>query len=179
MIMAKQDYKIYQVTNPIFLENKQGFISKEPGVQDLGEEPVFQRIFGVPEASSGTRGGIVEALGANNTGDRDGSIDTAGTGGIGGAGGAEDDAGDDAEDNTSNVKNNVSVENKAEAEDSNITSQSSQNSGLTNQRLEVAIPTHRTPSLGETISNPLRTASEQLLSPLPIPILIEPSGRPS
>ncbi|CBF84313.1 hypothetical protein AN2635.2 [Aspergillus nidulans FGSC A4] len=60
----------------------------------------------VPEASSGTRGGIIEALGANNTGDRDDSIDTAGTGGIGGAGGAEDDAGDNAEDNTGNIKNN-------------------------------------------------------------------------
>jgi transposase InsO family protein len=44
MVMAK-DRKIYRVTNPIFLENKRGFISKEPGVRDIRDEPAFQRIF--------------------------------------------------------------------------------------------------------------------------------------
>jgi hypothetical protein len=159
--------------NSIFLENKRGFISKEPGVRDLGEEPVFQRIFEVPVASSGTGEGIAEAPGASNASNDGGSMNTASTEDVGSAGsaGGAGDAGD--------VENEVEI--KAKAEGGNITSQSSQNSGLTNQQPEVVIPTYRTPSREETISNPLRTASRSLLLLLPTPILTEPSGtcRPS
>jgi hypothetical protein len=182
-VMAKRDRKIYRVTNPIFLENKRGFISKEPGVRDLGEEPVFQRIFGVPEASSGTGGGIAEAPGASNaasnasndggsmnTASTEGTASTEDVGSAGSAGGARD---------VGDVENEVEIE--AEAEGGNITGKSGQNSGLTNQQPEVVIPIYRTPSREEPISNPSRTASRSSLSPSPTPIPTEPSGtcRPS
>jgi hypothetical protein len=35
-VMAKKNRKIYYITNPIFLENKRGFVSREPG--EWGEE---------------------------------------------------------------------------------------------------------------------------------------------
>jgi hypothetical protein len=38
--MAK-DRKVYCVTNPLFLERKQGFISKETGNRDFGEDLTF------------------------------------------------------------------------------------------------------------------------------------------
>lgn len=45
--------------NLIFLESKQGFISKELGVWDILDELMFQRILGVSGMSSGTREGII------------------------------------------------------------------------------------------------------------------------
>jgi hypothetical protein len=69
------------VTNPLFLERKQGFISKEAGNQDLGGDLAFQKVFNeVPSGSSGssgTRGGITEALGARDAS----STSTTGAGG--------------------------------------------------------------------------------------------------
>lgn len=59
LVMAKKDRKIHRITNPIFLENKRGFISKEPGVRDILDEPMFQRILGVPKTSSETGEGII------------------------------------------------------------------------------------------------------------------------
>jgi hypothetical protein len=38
--MAK-DRKVYHVINPLFLERKQGFISKETRNQDFGEDLTF------------------------------------------------------------------------------------------------------------------------------------------
>ena len=127
VVMAKRDRKIYRVTNPIFLENKRGFISKEPGIRDLKEEPVFQRIFKVPAASSGTGGGIIIAPGANDASNGGGSTSTAGAGSAEGAGG------------TTSGENDV--EGPTEVKNGNIDG-SSQNSGPTNQNIEVVIPTY-------------------------------------
>jgi hypothetical protein len=66
--MAK-DQRVYRVINPLFLEGKQGFISKETGNQDFREDLTFQKGFKVPlgsSGSSGTKGGITEALGARD-----------------------------------------------------------------------------------------------------------------
>jgi hypothetical protein len=40
LIIAK-DRKVYRMTNPLFLERKQGFISKETGNQDFGKDLTF------------------------------------------------------------------------------------------------------------------------------------------
>jgi hypothetical protein len=75
------------VINPLFLERKQGFISKETRNQDFGEDLTFQKDFEVPLGSSGpsgTEGGITEALGARDAS----STSTTGATGATGAGGA-------------------------------------------------------------------------------------------
>jgi hypothetical protein len=65
-----KDRKVYHVINPLFLERKQGFISKEARNQDLGGDQTFQKFFDEVHSgssgSSGTRGGITEALGARD-----------------------------------------------------------------------------------------------------------------
>jgi hypothetical protein len=86
--MAK-DRKVYHMTNPLFLERKQGFISKETRNQDFGEDLTFQKDFKVSlgsSGSSGTKGGITEALGA-----RDASS-TGTTGAKGATTGSKDDS---------------------------------------------------------------------------------------
>jgi hypothetical protein len=69
------------VTNLLFLERKQGFISKEARNRDLGGDLAFKKVFNkVPLGSSGslgTRGGITEALGARDAS----STSTTGAGG--------------------------------------------------------------------------------------------------
>lgn len=53
-VMALRDRKIYRVTNPIFLENRRGFLSAEPGERDLETEPAFQLAYGnVPRMTTG------------------------------------------------------------------------------------------------------------------------------
>jgi hypothetical protein len=49
--------KVHRVTNPLFLERKQGFVSKEGGNRDLGGDLAFQKVFDeVPSGSSGSLG---------------------------------------------------------------------------------------------------------------------------
>jgi hypothetical protein len=75
--MAK-DQRVYRVVNLLFLEGKQGFISKETGNRDLRGDIAFQRVFNkVPSGRSGAR----EAQGAKDTS----STATTGAGGDGGA----------------------------------------------------------------------------------------------
>ncbi|KAA8648102.1 uncharacterized protein ATNIH1004_003985 [Aspergillus tanneri] len=50
--MTRRDRKVYRVTNPIFLEDKRGFISKESERRDIGEESVYQKAFGEGQSSS-------------------------------------------------------------------------------------------------------------------------------
>jgi hypothetical protein len=45
-IMAVKNRKIYRVTNPIFLENKRGFITREPGSRDIGTEAAYWKAYG-------------------------------------------------------------------------------------------------------------------------------------
>jgi hypothetical protein len=40
LVMAKRDRKVYRITDPIFLEDKKGFISKEPGEREKATEQV-------------------------------------------------------------------------------------------------------------------------------------------
>jgi hypothetical protein len=71
------------VTNPLFLERKQGFISKEAGNQDFGQDLAFQKVFEVPlgpSASSGTRGDSTEASGARDKTNTNPSTGTRGSG---------------------------------------------------------------------------------------------------
>lgn len=116
MVMAKSDQRIYRVTNPMFLENKRGFISKEPGIRDLREEPVLQRAFEVPATSSGTGGGITTALGANNASNKNGSTSTASAEGTPGENGVDE----------------------AEVESGSIGDEGGQSTDLTNQRPEIS-----------------------------------------
>jgi hypothetical protein len=112
--MAK-DRKVYRVTNPLFLERKQGFISKKARNQDLGGDLAFKKVFNkVPSGSSGssgTRGGITEALGARDAS----SMITTGAGGA-----------------TSSGENKAEVE----AKDTGIDGQSL-------PRIEVVIPRYK------------------------------------
>jgi transposase InsO family protein len=52
LVMAKRDRKVYRVTDPIFLEDKKGFISKEPGEREKATEQVSGTLQGIAPGSA-------------------------------------------------------------------------------------------------------------------------------
>jgi hypothetical protein len=135
--MAK-DRKVYRVINPLFLERKQGFISKEAGNRDLGGDLAFQKVFNKVYlgslGSSGTRGGITEALGARDAS----STSTTGAGGA-----------------TSSGKNKAEVKAKDIGKD-----------GQRLPRIEVVIPQYK-PLEAPQSNLPIQPSPTRTTPPLP------------